>query len=226
MAARSTGTRTSSAGRSRTSPRQGAATRNRILGTAERLFAQKGIDAVSIRDITTAADVNTASVHYHFGSKSDLIEAIIKTRSAEILGRREEFLDELDARSEPTLRELAEAMVRPAAEKLGDKRGRSYIGFMAAVGSHPTYSKMVTEITDKHTMRQLRLLEAMTPHLSPAVRHFRFALVKAMLVNQAFGNLAEGVHLWVEYHVPGGDVDFTDRLIDVIVAIFEAPSTV
>jgi AcrR family transcriptional regulator len=196
------------------------------MTTAEQQFAQRGIDAVSIRDITTAAKVNTASIHYHFGSKRELIAAIIETRSAEVLGRRAEFLDEIEEAGIPTLRELATAMVRPAAEKLADKRGRSYIGFMAAVGSHPVYSQMVTDITDKHTIRQVRMLEQLTPDLSPAVRQFRFALAKAVLINQAFGQPGEGVHLWVEHHVPGGDVDFAERLIDVIVAIFEAPSSV
>ena len=45
-------------------------TKTRILDTAERLFAQKGFDAVSLRNIIASAQVNLAAVHYHFDRKS------------------------------------------------------------------------------------------------------------------------------------------------------------
>ena len=53
-----------------------AYTRARILDAAERLFAQKGHEATSLREITTEAQVNLASVHYHFGSKDGLVQAV------------------------------------------------------------------------------------------------------------------------------------------------------
>jgi len=52
-------------------------TRQRILVVAERLFAERGIGFVSVRDITTEARANTAAINYHFGSKDGLLEAII-----------------------------------------------------------------------------------------------------------------------------------------------------
>ena len=51
-------------------------TKTKILDTAERLFAQKGFDAVSLRNIVEAAKVNLAAVHYHFGSKQALLHAL------------------------------------------------------------------------------------------------------------------------------------------------------
>ena len=53
-------------------------TRERILDTAEQLFAEHGFDGTSIRDVTTAAGVNLAAVHYHFGSKEDLLRAVLE----------------------------------------------------------------------------------------------------------------------------------------------------
>ncbi len=50
-----------------------AATKAAVLATAERLFAEQGLRAVSVRDITAAAGVNLASVNYHFGSKDALV---------------------------------------------------------------------------------------------------------------------------------------------------------
>ena len=57
-------------------------TRERILDVAERLFAERGFDATSLRNITTDAAVNLAAVNYHFGSKDELILAALKRRDA------------------------------------------------------------------------------------------------------------------------------------------------
>ena len=52
-------------------------TKERILDVAERLFADHGYATTSLRDITTEADVNLASVNYHFGSKDALLIAVL-----------------------------------------------------------------------------------------------------------------------------------------------------
>ncbi|MBO1014810.1 TetR family transcriptional regulator [Achromobacter sp. SD115] len=80
-------------------------TRESILDTAEALFAQQGHDGTSMRQITTAAGVNLASVNYHFGSKESLVQAVLKRR-LEVLNRerlrllRLRLLDELEAHAE------------------------------------------------------------------------------------------------------------------------------
>ena len=48
-------------------------TKERILDVAERLFAERGFDGVSMRDLTREAEVNLAAVNYHFGGKDALI---------------------------------------------------------------------------------------------------------------------------------------------------------
>ena len=48
-------------------------TKERILGAAESLFAQRGFDGASLRQLTSAAGVNLAAVNYHFGSKEKLV---------------------------------------------------------------------------------------------------------------------------------------------------------
>jgi AcrR family transcriptional regulator len=53
-------------------------TRERILDAAEHLFAERGFDGTSIRDVTAEAGVNLAAVHYHFGSKEDLLRAVLE----------------------------------------------------------------------------------------------------------------------------------------------------
>ncbi|MCW3115162.1 MAG: hypothetical protein JWR18_3558 [Segetibacter sp.] len=55
-----------------------------IIGTAERLFANKGFDGTSVRDIADEAGVNIAMISYYFGSKEKLMEALFSKRSSDI----------------------------------------------------------------------------------------------------------------------------------------------
>jgi AcrR family transcriptional regulator len=50
-----------------------ASTRNHLLDAAERLFAEQGVEATSVRDITKAAGANQGAINYHFQSKDKLV---------------------------------------------------------------------------------------------------------------------------------------------------------
>jgi AcrR family transcriptional regulator len=70
------------------------------MRAAERLFAEQGIDAVSLRQIGTAAGMRMAgTVAYHFGDKDGLIRAIIEDRDRRIDERRRALLAELERRA-------------------------------------------------------------------------------------------------------------------------------
>ena len=94
----------------------GKSTRIRLMQEAEKLFAERGIDGVSIRDITNEADVSSASIHYHFGSKAELIAAILDWRAAEVGARRATWLDQIESNPDASLRQVLEAFVIPTAE--------------------------------------------------------------------------------------------------------------
>ena len=68
-------------------------TKERILDTAERLFAEHGFEATSLRAITAAAGANLAAVNYHFQSKDSLVHAVIQRRMAPINSQRLALLD-------------------------------------------------------------------------------------------------------------------------------------
>jgi AcrR family transcriptional regulator len=73
-------------------------TKEKILDAAEKLFVDNGFSATSLRAIIKEAGVNTASVHYHFGSKEGLIDAVFERRVADMNWEREEMLDSLERR--------------------------------------------------------------------------------------------------------------------------------
>jgi len=66
-------------------------TKERILNEAEALFAQKGYDAVSIREITTVAHCNLAAVNYHFSSKQNLYLEVFRSRWVPRARRLQEY---------------------------------------------------------------------------------------------------------------------------------------
>jgi len=72
-------------------------TKERLLDTAERLFAERGVKEASVREITKEAGSNLASVNYHFSSKYGLIRAVIARRIEPLNMRRFELLDTYEA---------------------------------------------------------------------------------------------------------------------------------
>lgn len=73
-----------------------AYTRARIIEAAERLFAQKGHEKTSLREITAEAQVNLSSVNYHFGSKEGLILAVRQQQLAALNQERAALLDKTE----------------------------------------------------------------------------------------------------------------------------------
>jgi AcrR family transcriptional regulator len=72
-------------------------TKQKILDTAERLIADHGYAATSLRQIIGEAGVNLAAVHYHFGSKEDLLDELILRKAATVNAERLALLEKLEA---------------------------------------------------------------------------------------------------------------------------------
>ena len=70
-------------------------TKERILSAAEDLFAKSGFAGASLRQVTSAANVNLAAVNYHFGSKENLINELFKRRLDDLTGARMAALDKV-----------------------------------------------------------------------------------------------------------------------------------
>jgi len=63
-------------------------TKQKILDTAERLFGEHGYDATSLRQIIAEAGVNLAAIHYHFGSKQELLDELILRKAGPVNEQR------------------------------------------------------------------------------------------------------------------------------------------
>lgn len=114
-------------------------TRQRLISAAETLFAQRGIDGVSLREINTAAGVgNTSALQYHFRDRTGLVKAVLAKHTPAVDAARHAMLDRYVETGRDDLRELAAALVRPSAEKLRDPDGgRAYLCIHAEVLNRP-----------------------------------------------------------------------------------------
>ncbi|NYH54511.1 AcrR family transcriptional regulator [Nocardiopsis arvandica] len=124
---------------------QVAATRETILSAAERLFAEHGVAGVSNRQISQeAGQGNNTAVSYHFGSKANLVRAIVRRHTEQIEGIRLHMVLRADGSTE--VRDWVACTVEPFAQHLADLGIPSWFGrFSAQVMSDSAYREIVVE---------------------------------------------------------------------------------
>lgn len=104
------------------------ATRLQLIKIAEKLFAEKGFDNVTLGKINLASgQKNRSALQYHFGGKQQLLEVISHKHLALIDADRNKMLDQLQGRSTLRSRDVAAAVVLPLANHLFAKRMWSFV---------------------------------------------------------------------------------------------------
>lgn len=120
-------------------------TKDRILDAAERLFGRDGIEATSLRGITTEAGVNLAAVNYHFQSKDALVRAVIARRVVPVNERRLALLEacEKAAGDGPLPLEcVLDAFVRPVVE-IYASHARDFSPLMGRLYTEPELAERI-----------------------------------------------------------------------------------
>lgn len=157
---------------SRNPPTSEASSPERILMAAENLFGDKGFSAVSLRKVTSEAGVNLAAVHYHFGSKDGLIEAVLRRNiepiNVERLRLLDQFESEADGRVAPT--KIVEAFIRPGIEgnMAPSGRGRRLLKLYGRIHMEPDSSihDLFVQMFAAVSERFGAALQKALPHLS------------------------------------------------------------
>ena len=174
-----------------------ASTRELILDTAERLFAEQGIFATSNRRIAEAAGQgNTWVAGYHFGSKADLVRAITRRFTAEVERSRTQLLAGLD--DSAGLAELLGCLVRPWTDRFEALGPKSYFARVCAQAMNsPTLRPIVVE-EGSHSESLEQTWEALDKHfpgradLSTELRRGMIRQVLVFVCAEREGALAEG----------------------------------
>lgn len=157
-------------------------TRQRILSTAERLFATHGFAGTSLRTLTQEAGVNLAAVNYHFRSKERLIEEVLRRRLDWLNERRSEALDRLESQlGTPPCEAILDAFIRPAVELSHDDNhgGAAFVRLLAR--AYLENSEALRQfISDHygHVMRRVaKLLSAALADLPAEELYWRFDFI-------------------------------------------------
>ncbi|WP_103528704.1 TetR/AcrR family transcriptional regulator, partial [Streptomyces sp. SM12] len=207
----------------RAKPR-GEETRNAILTVAERLFAEHGVFAVSNRQISEAAGQgNNAAVGYHFGTKTDLVRAIVRRHHEPIERMREEMLERTGGSDD--VRDWVACLVRPNVEYLGTLELPTwYARFIAQVMTDPVLRENAIDESFSPTVEQaMDGLNRCLPALPLTVRLERGEMARHLIVHVLAERelaLAEGT--------PTPRATWSDGatgLIDALVGLWYAPVT-
>ena len=169
--------------RKRDDPRR-MATQVALIESAERLFAEAGVDAISTRQIGAAiGSLNTNVVAYHFGSKDGLIEAVFRHRLAIIDRRRGELLDRIDfAGDGASIPVLLRAFALPLFEQVDDHGRHSYARFLLGLersGRLPVRAQVSEEFPE--TNRLAARLVSLLPNGAAVNGHQRLRLATNLI---------------------------------------------
>jgi AcrR family transcriptional regulator len=143
--------------------------RQKIFASAERLFAERGFNGVSVRDIAHDAGVNSALVGYYFGGKRGLLSQVYMHHCTPLNQERMRLLKEFSqSKSGPTLEQVLEAFIRPSLEVTVDHHGRSNFTRLRAILSGENSAlleKLVAENFDQSSRTFVEALQKCLPHL-------------------------------------------------------------
>lgn len=164
---------------------RGAGTRELIVAAAERLFAERGLAAVSNRQVSEAAgQANNFAVGYHFGTKADLVLAVYRRHSEPVQLRRRTLL--AGAAGSADLRLWVSCLVNPTTEHLDALGSPSWFArFLAQAMTEPAYREVVVaEASGEPTVEQaLTGLVALLPALPPEVLDERGDMSRQLIVH-------------------------------------------
>ena len=168
-------------------------TRNRLLDAAECLFSRHGIEGASLRSVTAEAGANLAAIHYHFGSRAALIQAVFARRLEPLNRERLRLLDDAEAETgdaPPSLEAILEAFIAPAL-RLGQNPAHDGRNFMCLMGrlwaEQGEITRSIVEQFDDVFRRFSTALSRALPHLSRPELLWRFFFTLSSMVMPLVG---------------------------------------
>ena len=165
--------------------------REAIMDAAERLFAERGIDAVSLRTINAEAGYSVAALHYHFATRDGLIRALLARAQPRMFAERATMLAALGAQAEPPLEGIVAALVMPLTAGMLEDFTTSVAKLRFLVRLSFDRSPYLARTIEESFAVFRPLLQRALPHLDERTltRRWRFA---ADLAQQALANALEG----------------------------------
>ncbi|HSI62862.1 MAG TPA: TetR/AcrR family transcriptional regulator [Candidatus Saccharimonadia bacterium] len=173
-------------------------TKRAILDAAEDLFAERGIDATSVRDITQTAGVNLGAIHYHFGSKNELIVEVFSRGLTPLNQMRMNLLAQVEqaaGKDALPLEEVLRAFIKPTVEYLVAEDGTP-IKFLRLLcrcfqEPHPQLATLLAEHFQELFLRFNKGLLRAVPGMPEGELFWRMTFM--------FGSLHQSLDTWVQF---------------------------
>jgi AcrR family transcriptional regulator len=193
-------------------------TRQRILDAAEELFMQHGFEGTSMRMVTGAAEVNLAAVNYHFGSKEELMQEVLRRRLEVINRERLRLLDEAETKADGKPLKPSViidcffgTLLRVAADqKAGGGTFLRLLGRTVTDPSHFIRTFMATEYADVLERYKEAMFRSL-PHVPKAEIVWRFHFMLGATSYAIAGT--DTLHLVTDWQVEEGDVEQDKHLL-------------
>jgi AcrR family transcriptional regulator len=163
------------------------------MDAAERLFAERGIDAVSLRTINTEAGYSVAALHYHFGTRDGLIRALLARAQPAMFSQRATMIAALETQAHPTVEAIAQALVYPLTAGMVENFGAGIAQLRFLVRLSFDRSPYLAKTLEDSVALFAPLLRRALPHLDARTAKRRW-LFAADLAQHALANALE-VHL-------------------------------
>jgi AcrR family transcriptional regulator len=200
-----------------------AATRSRLLETAERLIAERGLVGASNRQIAEAAgQANNSAVGYHIGTREDLVLAVMRSHEAPMEQMRARMVQAVAGSTD--VYEHVACLVRPLTYHLADLGVPSYFArFFAHIQNDP----MLRGLIEGDRERWPALLAAsdavslLLSHIPAPVARVRSEITRAVIVHTC----AEQERSLAQQGGSGTDawMQTGDALVDAITGLISAP---
>jgi AcrR family transcriptional regulator len=158
------------------------------LDAAEQLFAERGIEAVSLRDVCTAAHQrNHSAAQYHFGDRQGLVAAVFERRMRVVSERRHALLDQVEAAGRPDdVDAIVRAVVIPLTEVVAESK--AWYGRFLARSQWDTFAAdVLADLPVLASYRRALDLLAATLDLPADVRRSRFEQLGTLLIGTVAG---------------------------------------
>jgi AcrR family transcriptional regulator len=198
-----------------------------MIAAAERIVAERGLTAMSLRVVQQeSGQRNKSAAQYHFGSKEGLVEAIATERMGAVAVRRRALLDAAGAA--PSRRELVEALVVPLAEHVLDpERPSHWARFQVQAAHDPAFARAVRHAFEGSAYRDVRdgLLAALD-HVPAPLRAHRVDHAVGLVVTSLAameGGTTSGAQVGTAGAVPVA-ARIAD-LVDIATAVLDAPAS-
>ncbi|WP_269932933.1 TetR/AcrR family transcriptional regulator [Aminobacter sp. HY435] len=161
-------------------------TRGALLRAATFVFADRGFDAATLREVTRAAGANIAAVNYHFRSKDELLRLTLEQCLGPLNAARLEAIKACEDDARPDLRSVLRAIVRPLVElSLDERGGRAAIRLMLQTKALPRSltNEIFAEQFDELHRRSRQMLQRVAPHLSEAQIALRYEYIRGAILH-------------------------------------------